>query len=301
MDICEIATLVFRLDMVNVITSPMIYMTGPLPLEEEGISVASVLNAQEGVSNNKISFILTDVIRQGMNTIMIKRNNNADDVTAWKGNITGKFSLKSAYFLILNEDNNIDNITVNLCSFSWIWKLDCHNRKKFFIWRLSHHGIPCRDLLKSRGLMAAVGVIRDHLGHWISGFSKFIGPGCSLAAELWGLFLGLKLAKEIGIKNLMVETDCVAVSNLLNCNDTLLTHHFLPLIIECRSFLPQFDHCRIAHAHREKNKCADLLAKNAVVSRSPFDTVPIDLFLVFWADLMGITYSCRCKGAFDPR
>ncbi|KAF7844864.1 reverse transcriptase [Senna tora] len=425
---------------------------GPLPLEEEGISVASVLNAKEGDSNNNISFILTDVIRQGMNTIMIKRNNIADDVIAWKGNTSGKFSLKSAYFLILNEGNNMDNIAVNPCSFSWIWKLDCHNRKKFFIWRLSHHGIPCRDLLKSRGilihngcpmceteaetvdhifknchktkeiwkealnhfkplsepdflkwvqinskdpsissplnipngtlfiyllwqiwsvrnkkvfenlylppkiafqnalakavefihlsktgspnsamiyvdlcwspppegfyklnvdgscmgnpgLMAAAGVIRDHLGHWISGFSKFIGPGCSLAAELWGLFLGLKLAKDIGIKNLMVETDCAAVSNLINCNDTPITHHFLPLIIECRSFLPQFDHCRIAHAHREKNKCADLLAKNAVVSRSPFDTfdtVPIDLFLVFWADLMGITSSRRCRGTFDP-
>ncbi|KAF7815533.1 reverse transcriptase [Senna tora] len=31
------------------------------------------------------------------------------------------------------------------------------------------------------GMMAAIGVIRNHLGHWISGFSKFIGPGSRLA------------------------------------------------------------------------------------------------------------------------
>ncbi|KAF7806436.1 putative ribonuclease H-like domain-containing protein [Senna tora] len=153
------------------------------------------------------------------------------------------------------------------------------------------------------GVMAAAGVIRDHLGHWVSGFSKFIGPGNSLAAEFWGLLLGLKLAKDLDIHNLMVESDCLAAVDLLHCNDIPLTHHLSPLIHECRSFLLQFAHSKIEHGHREKNHCADLLARNAVTSRTPFviyNTVPTELFMVFWADLLGITYIRNCKGTLDP-
>ncbi|KAF7823993.1 reverse transcriptase [Senna tora] len=70
-----------------------------------------------------------------------------------------------------------------------------------------------------------------------------------------------------------------------------------------RSFLLQFDLYRIDHAHRETNRCADFLARNAVLSRTPFvifHTVPNDLFLVFWADLSGIKYTRNCRGTFDP-
>ncbi|KAF7840998.1 reverse transcriptase [Senna tora] len=96
------------------------------------------------------------------------------------------------------------------------------------------------------GVMAAVGVIRNHLGHWVSGFSKFRGSG---------------------------------------------------------SFPPQFDFCKINHAYREKNRCVDSLAITAIKSRNSFviyNTVPNELFLLFWADLSGINYARNCKGTFDP-
>ncbi|KAF7831657.1 UPF0481 protein [Senna tora] len=60
---------------------------------------------------------------------------------------------------------------------------------------------------------------------------------------------------------------------------------------------------QINHAYREKNRCADSLARTAIKSRDPFviyNTVPNELFLLLWADLSGINYARNCKGTFDP-
>ncbi|KAF7811326.1 putative ribonuclease H-like domain-containing protein [Senna tora] len=48
--------------------------------------------------------------------------------------------------------------------------------------------------METSGVMGAADIIRNHLGQWISGFSSFIGPGNSLAVEIWGISFGLKLA-----------------------------------------------------------------------------------------------------------
>ncbi|KAF7844779.1 putative ribonuclease H-like domain-containing protein [Senna tora] len=159
------------------------------------------------------------------------------------------------------------------------------------------------SFMDNPGVMAAAGVIRNHLGHWVSDFSKFIGPGCSLTAELWSLLLGLKLAKDLGINKLPVESDCQQAVYLLDCDNIPITHHLSPLILECRSFPPQFSFCKINHAYREKNRCADSLAIIAIKSMNPFviyNTVPNELLLLFWVDLSGINYARICKETFDP-
>ncbi|KAF7822906.1 reverse transcriptase [Senna tora] len=53
--------------------------------------------------------------------------------------------------------------------------------------------------------IGAGGLLRDHSGRWISGFSVFIGIGNALLAELWAVFHGLKLASQCQVKNLVVE------------------------------------------------------------------------------------------------
>ncbi|KAK9002804.1 hypothetical protein V6N11_060384 [Hibiscus sabdariffa] len=57
-------------------------------------------------------------------------------------------------------------------------------------------------------------VIRDHTSYWILGFSKFIGVYSALEAELWGIYIGLSLAYELGYRRLEVELDNLNAINL---------------------------------------------------------------------------------------
>ncbi|KAE8672556.1 hypothetical protein F3Y22_tig00111837pilonHSYRG00277 [Hibiscus syriacus] len=47
--------------------------------------------------------------------------------------------------------------------------------------------------LPATGLSSCGGVIRNHVGDWISKFSKFIGICFTIDAKLWGIFEGLNL------------------------------------------------------------------------------------------------------------
>lgn len=56
---------------------------------------------------------------------------------------------------------------------------------------------------KANGLKAAAGgLLRDEFGHWQGGCTQNIGVGSTLAAELWGVLQGLKLAWRLGIAHL---------------------------------------------------------------------------------------------------
>ncbi|KAF7823883.1 putative ribonuclease H-like domain-containing protein [Senna tora] len=114
--------------------------------------------------------------------------------------------------------------------------------------------------------MAVAGVIRNHMGHWVSGFSEFIGPGCSLTAEIWGLFLGLKLARELGR----------SYFNLIFTGSTMLTARRTDVLIFWLEML---------------------LFPGLLLS---FSTQSLMIFLVFWVDLSGIKYTRNCRGTFDP-
>lgn len=57
--------------------------------------------------------------------------------------------------------------------------------------------------------IAAGELIRNHLGIWIKGFHQFLGVGNSFLAELWGAFLGLKLASSLGASKIWLESDCI--------------------------------------------------------------------------------------------
>ncbi|KAH9786561.1 putative ribonuclease H protein [Citrus sinensis] len=63
---------------------------------------------------------------------------------------------------------------------------------------------------KSEGAGAG-GILRDSVDHWISGFCLNIGESSVLMAELWGLYQGLRIAWDTGIKCLLVEVDSLCV------------------------------------------------------------------------------------------
>ncbi|KAE8656904.1 hypothetical protein F3Y22_tig00116997pilonHSYRG00576 [Hibiscus syriacus] len=102
---------------------------------------------------------------------------------------------------------------------------------------------------------------RNHVGRWVMGFMKFIGCCSALDAELWGLFEGLQVAWNMGVRKIKVESDCKEAVDLLNN---------VPRARDVCSLLPHLgDICNrdwevsFTFVPRECNSVADKLAKIA--------------------------------------
>ncbi|GLT93328.1 hypothetical protein SLE2022_111260 [Rubroshorea leprosula] len=63
--------------------------------------------------------------------------------------------------------------------------------------------------------MCAGGLIRDHLGRWVHGFTVNIGFTSSCLAELWGCREGLKLAHTLQLQHLILEMDSLMAIQLI--------------------------------------------------------------------------------------
>lgn len=108
---------------------------------------------------------------------------------------------------------------------------------------------------QSSNLAANGGIIRDHKGFWVMGFSKFLGFESALLAELWAIKTGLSMCLNKGFLNIIFETDSKLAASLILDNNLSCNHHLYPLIISCRSDLTAL-HSSIYHIHREGNACA---------------------------------------------
>ncbi|KAH9699945.1 putative ribonuclease H protein [Citrus sinensis] len=82
---------------------------------------------------------------------------------------------------------------------------------------------------KATGVAAAGGLIRDHNGHWVAGFGMNLGTCSVTMAELWGLYQGLILAWNKGIRWLCVEVDSRCVTQLVK-NNMVNSNEFSTLI-----------------------------------------------------------------------
>lgn len=59
--------------------------------------------------------------------------------------------------------------------------------------------------LRKPGNAAAGGLIRDAFGGWIRGLGHNLGTATVLAAELWAMLHGLKLAWDLGYNSVILE------------------------------------------------------------------------------------------------
>ncbi|KAF7811879.1 putative ribonuclease H-like domain-containing protein [Senna tora] len=84
--------------------------------------------------------------------------------------------------------------------------------------------------------IAAGGLIRDSNGNWVMGFSKFLGGGTILYAELWAIVYGLDLAYSAGGSKIVVESDSLSAIALIIDLNTPVSHHLFPIISRCRRF-----------------------------------------------------------------
>nr|AIK35195.1 LINE-type retrotransposon LIb DNA [Ipomoea batatas] len=144
------------------------------------------------------------------------------------------------------------------------------------------------------GMASAGGLLRDHMGNWIVGFSTNIGHTNSFLAELWGFREGLVIAKNRGYNHIIAETDSEAVVQVL-INDRAVGPFDFTLLADCKSLIHQFQECRIMHTFREGNQCADHLANigQSITSGTTWwDHPPAELTELLNRDAWGVTY-CR--------
>ncbi|KAH9791596.1 putative ribonuclease H protein [Citrus sinensis] len=112
---------------------------------------------------------------------------------------------------------------------------------------------------KVNGVAAAGGLIRDHSGHWVAGFGLNIGNCSVTTAELWGLYQGLTLAWNKGIRWLCVEVDSRCVTQLVK-NNMVNPNEFSTLIHAIQELIRRNWRVEITHVYREANFAADYLA-----------------------------------------
>ncbi|KAF7811828.1 ribonuclease H [Senna tora] len=133
-------------------------------------------------------------------------------------------------------------------------------------------------------------LIRDHNGTWITGVIRNLGRCSVLKTEAWGAFEGIKLARELGFKKVILESDskCLINNMLPASNNTL---EVSSLVQEILLMLEGFEDVRIQHRWREANSCADFLA-NLGTDASPVRRIlqhpPPGMTALLMADALGI-------------
>ncbi|KAL9454363.1 hypothetical protein AB3S75_009869 [Citrus x aurantiifolia] len=112
------------------------------------------------------------------------------------------------------------------------------------------------------GLASAGGLVRDCSGTWQFGFGMNIGLCSVTSAELWGLFQGLHLAWNRGIRYLVAEVDRQCIFQLISSTRTEPNAH-LSLINAIKELMNRDWQITIKHIYREANFAADFMAKLA--------------------------------------
>ncbi|KAL4336249.1 hypothetical protein GQ457_07G029660 [Hibiscus cannabinus] len=123
------------------------------------------------------------------------------------------------------------------------------------------------------GMASCGGVLRDHLGEWILGFSKFIGVCSVIDAELWGVLVGLESAWSRGFRRIVIETDSLDVFRLLQSDNH--SQQRLSLLMHLNRLRHQDWIVKVQHIVREENRVADSLAKTT--SSTGFHVIYYDL------------------------
>ncbi|XP_019238630.1 PREDICTED: uncharacterized protein LOC109218713 [Nicotiana attenuata] len=132
------------------------------------------------------------------------------------------------------------------------------------------------------------GLIRNHNGDWIVGFSGNIPCQSSISAELYALIQGLRIAIQQNLSPLHVEVDAKEVITMLDCDNIIYAN----LLFDCRHLLLKLRNPRVHHAYREQSRVADQLARSILegnFTMRVFDAPPLFVRPISEADKQGQT------------
>lgn len=161
-------------------------------------------------------------------------------------------------------------------------------------WRLPPLGVfkLNTDGSFQNGMAACGGLIQNSHGLFIRGFHCNLGSASVVLVELWGLTLGLRMARSMVIASILVELDSQVIVHMIR---TRRTHcaHLQPLLAEALGFMEVQDwHCSISHIFREVNFCVDKLAELGHLGSFQWTVLeipPASLSLALAADLRGVS------------
>ena len=98
---------------------------------------------------------------------------------------------------------------------------------------------------------------------------EYLGPTTNNVAEYRGLLLGLKMARNLGIKKIRVYSDSELLVRQINGSYRVKKPHLLTLWQEARRQLQQFQTYEVTHVPRGENHEADRLANQAIDQKTP--------------------------------
>lgn len=103
------------------------------------------------------------------------------------------------------------------------------------------------------------GVLRDCKGEWKGGFVCSIGVCSPTQAEAWALLRGIQVAKQLGCKKVIFESDSQKIVDSINRDNTQnpILHNILTA---CKREMGGFESWQVIWAAREQNGPADKLA-----------------------------------------
>ncbi|KAH9793075.1 putative ribonuclease H protein [Citrus sinensis] len=139
--------------------------------------------------------------------------------------------------------------------------------------------LNCDGAHNREGISTAGGLIRDHFGRWLSGFGMMIGSYSVTVAELWGLYQGLQLAWNSGIRKI---------------KPTLEINHYAPLIRTIKDYLKMDWQVSISHIYREANFAADYMASLAFsipLGLTIYHTPPLGISPFLFKNAYGVAHS----------
>ena len=136
------------------------------------------------------------------------------------------------------------------------------------------------------------GLIRDELGAWRARFVANVGVCSILTAEIWCLFHGVQLAKKLGIRKLVVESDSV-VGVAMIMGHFEVTVNCQNIVQRLRGLLQDFESVVVQHVHRDGNFAADFLSHYAYSAHKGvyvLDGPPPGMNVWLLHDRLGVSY-----------
>ena len=138
---------------------------------------------------------------------------------------------------------------------------------------------------------SAGGVIRNDVGVWFKGYSRSLGHGSVIVAELWVIYNGLQLTWDNGIRSLEVESDNQAMVFMVNSNRE--DGSCFSLVRNIWSMCDRNWSVVIKHVYREANSVADFLASwssSRDTGMHLHDEPPIGVRNLLLSDRLGTSY-----------
>nr|XP_025625612.1 uncharacterized protein LOC112717904 [Arachis hypogaea] len=123
---------------------------------------------------------------------------------------------------------------------------------------------PTEDgsVIESVRTVGCGGLIRTHEGDWVGEFMANLGNCHAFQAELWGVFHGLNMAWDLGMRRIIIETDSVEVYKEISKGRK--TQNYNSLVREIQKLKDKSWEIKFMHTHRSGNASADHLAKSSI-------------------------------------